>query len=228
MGLNVLKYFMECIYCGNKKLYQLKSGQLKCSSCKKKFSAKRIKKDLYIIECFSKDMSVKQTADTLDINYVSVKIRYELFRQLIANFLEDEYKDKTVIEYDEYIYLPRSKKKIKENIFDAQNFLTFNYDDKIYNLLMPSLNRYKDEFLDDGLDDIYFKEFSKFMMFNKISKIKKSDNLITQFWNYFESSILKYKGIKDENFFYYLKEIEFKFNYTEEEQKKILNEMMHR
>lgn len=216
---------MKCIYCNNKKLYQLKSEQLKCSNCKKKFSIKKIEKDLKIIECFCNDLNINETSKKLDINYVTVKKRYDLFRQLIASRLEDEFKDKTVIEYDEYIYLEKSKRDIKENIFDAQNFLTFHYDDKIYNLLMQNLNMYKNQFMDDGADEAYFKEFSKYMMFNKISKIQKKENLITKFWIFFEKSILKYKGVRHENFFYYLKEIEFKFNYEKGEQKEILTDL---
>ena len=214
---------MNCIYCNNKKLYELKSGQLKCSACKKKFSPKKIQRDFELIECFCKNMTANQSADYLGVNYLTVKTRFELFRSLITNFLEDAYQDKDVLEYDEYIYLYQSKKKVKENIFDAQNFLTFHYEDKIYNLLMPNLNRYKSEFLDSGAQEAHFKEFSKFMMLNKISKTQKRENLITKFWLFFEQEILKYKGIKNENFFYYLKEIEFKFNYTYEEQKKIIS-----
>lgn len=213
---------MDCIYCNNKKLYILKTGQLKCSACKKKFSPGKVQKELGIIRCFCDDRTANQTAKELSINYVTVQKRYELFRSLIANFLEDVYKDKSVTEYDEYIYLPQSKKKRKENIFDAQNFLTFHYDDKIYNLLMPNLKQYKNQFEDDGANEIYFKEFSKFIMMNKISKTQKKENIITRFWLYFEESILKYKGISDENFFSYLKEIEFKFNYDKEKQKIIL------
>ncbi len=136
--------------------------------------------------------------------------------------MENRYIGKEIIEYDEYIYLEKNKKKAKENIFDAQNFLTFYFDDKIYNLPLTDLNQYKKEFLNDGLDKAYFKEFSKNMMLNKIAKIQKIDNLITKFWLYFETEILKYKGIKRENFFYYLKEVEFKFNYTKDEQIEIL------
>ena len=77
---------------------------------------------------------------------------------------------------------------------------------------MPNLHKYKNQFLDNGANEAYFKEFSKFMMYNKISKLQKSQTIIVQFWQYFEESILKYKGISEENFFYYLKEIEFKFN----------------
>jgi hypothetical protein len=218
----MLKYFMKCIYCNCEKLYKIKSGQLKCSKCKKKFSPTKIQKDMDLIVCFCQNFPASQSAKKLGINYVTAKKKYDLFRKLIANYLELEYKDKNVIEYDEYIYLQKSKKTIKENIFDAQNFLTFHYTNKVYNLIMPNLKRYKNQFLDDDAAKAYFKEFSKYMMFNKISKTQRRDNIITKFWNFFEESILKYKGVDDKNFFYYLKEIEFKFNYSYEEQKKIL------
>ena len=103
--------------------------------------------------------------------------------------------------------------------------MTFNYEDKVYNLLMPRLHRYKNQFLDDGIEETYFKEFSRFMMLNKISKIQKKENIIASFWIFFEESIVKYKGINKENFFYYLKEIEFKFNYTKIEQLSILEKI---
>ncbi|MBU1659076.1 transposase [bacterium] len=217
---------MECIFCNNKKLYALETGQLKCSGCKKKFSPKKIKTDLALIACFCENLTVNKASEKLNLHYMSVKKRYELFRRLIAKHLEEEYKDKTVIEYDEYIYLEKSKKKVKENIFDAQNFLTFAYGNKVYNLLMPNLGRYKNQFLEDGASDAYFKEFSKFMMLNKISKTQKRENLITQFWLFFEQSLLKYKGVRDENFFYYLKEIEFKFNFSLKEQNSILRNLL--
>jgi len=219
---------MKCIYCKNEKLYKLKSEHLKCSKCKKKFSLKKVKTDLKLINFFCNNLTINQTKKELDINYLTIKKRYDLFRQLIASFLENEYKHKRVIEYNEYIYLPKSKKKIKENIFDAQNFLTFHYDNKVYNLLMPNLNRYKKQFIDDGAQEVYFKEFSKFMMFNKISKTKRRENLISRFWLFFEESILKYKGIRNDNFFYYLKEIEFKFNYTEDKQREILIKLLYK
>ena len=217
---------MKCIYCANEKLYKLKTSQVKCSKCKKKFNPKRVSRDLELIKLFCEGINANQAKEILQLNYITVKNRYHHFRQLIANFLEEQYTESNVIEYDEYIYLEKSKKKIKENIFDAQNFLTFHYENKIYNLLMPDLSVYKNQFLDDGADEAYFKEFSKFMMLNKISKTQKRENIITQFWIFFEEYIVKYKGIQSEYFFYYLKEAEFKFNYSQSEQEAFLRQLM--
>jgi hypothetical protein len=156
------------------------------------------------------------------MHYITIQKVYNKIRQNISIYLEKQYDQNKVVAYEEYLYIEKTKLQNKSNIFEAKNFITFEYNSKVFSLLMPSLSRYKEKFLDDDLDEIYYKEFSKFMMFNKISKLKREQTLIHQFWYFFEEKILKYKGIKDENFFYYLKEYEFKFNYTIQDQYKIL------
>ncbi|MDC0932681.1 transposase [Arcobacteraceae bacterium] len=222
----MLKYFMNCPYCHYHIIYTLNTTQKKCAKCLHKFSEKKILFEKKIINLFCENITVNQCAKNHSLNYVTVKKRYDKYRKLIASYLEEQYHNKQVIEYDEYIYLEQSKKQIKQNIFDAVNFMTFNYEDKVYNLLMPNLHKYKNQFLDDAIEESYFKKFSTFMLMNKISKIEKKENIIASFWIYFEESIVKYKGINNENFFYYLKEIEFKFNYSLKEQENILNTLV--
>ena len=207
---------MKCISCNHKKLYHLQTGQLKCASCKKKFSPKKLEQKSKIIECFCNDLTAYQTATTLDSNYQTIKKEYENIRKQITTFLEEEYENKKIIEYDEYLYLEKSKNS-KTDMFQAKNFLTFHYENKVYNLLMPTIDRYK---------EFAVKDFSRFMSLNKISNTNTKQTIIKSFWEFFELSILKYKGIKEENFFYYLKECEFKFNYKKEEQKEILQRLV--
>jgi len=213
---------MKCIYCKHNKLYTLSTNQVKCAKCKRKFSIKKIIQNQNIIQCFINNLTITQTKDKLNLNYQTIKNVYEKIRVDISIYLEKQYEQSKVLAYEEYVYIEKSKKNKKENIFDAKNFMCFEYNNKIFTLLMPSLSRYKEQFLNDGASDIYYKEFSKFLMFNKISKNKKEQTLIHQFLYYFEQEILKYKGVSDKNFFYYLKEIEFKFNFTKDEQEKIL------
>lgn len=218
---------MKCPYCNHSVTYKLKTGQEKCSRCARKFSALKILLEKKTINDFCEDKNIYETAKNLDVHYITIQKRFLKYRKYLVSYLEEQYTHYESKEYDEYVYLPKSKKKIKENIFDAQNFLTFCYDEtKVYNLLMPNLNRYKQQFKNDNLAEVYFKEFSSFMMFNKIAKIKKIDNTIVKFWIYFEESILQYKGIDKKNFFYYLKECEFKFNYSKKEQIEILENLV--
>ncbi len=202
----------NCPFCGATKLYRLSTGQLKCSKCKKKFSPKRLQRQEAIIECFCQGLSAHRCAQKLQLNYLTIQRHFYHFRQIIASFMELDFAAKrTTKAFDEYIYLPKSKRKDKRYIFDAFNFLTFNYDDKIYNLLLPDLARYKPAFLEDGLEDIYFKEFERFLRRSHIQS--SQDELIRSFWRYFESFITKYRGVNRQNFFYYLKEAEFRFSF---------------
>ena len=217
--------FMNCPACNNKTFYNLKDGRKKCKKCGARFSIKKIEIKQKLIECFCDDLSAYECSKRLSISYVKAKVFYDKTRKEIALFLERSFDQERVLEYDEYIYLEKSKRGDKRNIFDAFSFLTFEYDDKVYNVLLEDLSKFKTQFLLDGAEDAYYKEFSKNMMFNKISKLQKKDNLIVKFWDFFESSITKYKGIKRENFFYYLKECEFKFNYLKKEQIRIINKL---
>lgn len=216
---------MNCPYCNHNVTYTLATDQKKCALCKRKFSPKKIEKEILLIKYFCENYTANQAAKELGINYLTVKKRFELFRKLIANYLQDQYFPKDAVQYDEYVYLPKAKKKDKKNIFDAQNFLTFNYENKIYNILMPNLYKYKSHFLEDYPEDLYSNELYKFIRYNKIAKTQKMENIITDFWDYFEENIVKYKGIKNENFFYYLKEFEFKFNYSKEDALRILTRL---
>lgn len=69
----MLKSPMRCIYCYYEKLYELKSGQLKCAKCKKKFSPKKIQTDSKLIDYFCQNLSANQTSKELNISYVTVK-----------------------------------------------------------------------------------------------------------------------------------------------------------
>ena len=52
----------------------------------------------------------------------------------------------------------------------------------------------------------------KYLNFNKVAKLSKAQNTITEFWEYFETFILQYKGVSNEQFIFYLKEAEWRFN----------------
>jgi transposase len=208
----MVQFSMKCPFCNHNKLYLLKTKQLKCASCKKKFSIKKMEQQHKIIELFCDDFTAYQTAKTLLLNYQTVKNEYENLRKIIANFLENQFLNKNVQEYDEYLYLEKSKNS-KLEMLKAKNFLTFHYENSVYNLLMPEMNRY---------NNLEPKELSRFISLNKISKKDKKETIIQNFWEFFESSIVKYRGVKEKNFFYYLKEIEFKFNYKKEQQIQIL------
>ena len=46
-------------------------------------------------------------------------------------------------------------------------------------------------------------------------------------WKFLEKNLKKYKGVEEENFFFYLKECEFRFNYSKEEQLEIIENIYY-
>lgn len=218
-----MKEIRNCVYCHHP-LYSLRDGMVKCSACKKKYSPSRVLQIVELIGRFCEDENALSASASMDLSYTTVLKYYQKFRYLTAEYCEAQYDlyRTQQSEYEEYLYLEKSKRNRKEAIFDAHNFLTFSYGEKVYTILMPSLGIYKQQFLEDGLEGIYHKEFSKFMRTSKIIRIREHDNAIEKFWHYFEQFITSYKGVSHEHFPYYLKEAEFKFNTPPDRRKKIL------
>jgi len=187
---------------------------VKCSVCKKKYSPARINQIITLMDHFCKDENALTASKALHLSYATVLKYYQKFRHLAAEYCEKQYHLHRTSEsqYEEYLYIEKSKRHNKKAIFDSHNFLTFAYGEHVYTILMPSLGAYKQQFLEDNLEEVYTKEFSKFMRSSRIIKISEHDNAITRFWHYFENFIMSFKGVSSEFFPYYLKEAEFKFN----------------
>lgn len=224
-----MKEMHYCFYCHHP-IYRLRDGMVKCSVCKKKYSEKRINQIKRLIQLFSTDENALAASKILQISYVTVLKHYQQFRLLCAEHCESEYHKhrSTETQYEEYLYIEKSKRHDKTAIFDSHNFLTFGYKKYVYTLLMPSLGIFKQQFVEDNLEGIYYKEFSKFMRTSKIIKISEHDNVIEQFWHYFEQFITVFKGVSHEHFPYYLKEAEFKFNTPIEKRSEILENLYFR
>jgi len=213
----------ECLYCKHY-VYKTATNNLKCSYCKKKYSCARINKILFLMECFLRNISALEASKLYAVSYITAKNHYHDFRLLCATISEQEYEDirEKHVEYEEYFYIEKSKKNQTNALFDAYNFLTFDYEGYIYTILMPSLQKYKTQFLEDKIEGAYIDELRKFKRQSRIIKVSKHYNTIVKFWEFFEKNITVYKGISNEYFAYYLKEFEFKFNYSKEEALELL------
>lgn len=218
-------WLTRCLIC-NHSLYLLRDGRVKCSKCEKKLSLHKVNKVITLIQCFVENESALSVSKRLHIAYASVQKYYETFRLLAAHICEKEYEQKRSgsCEYEEYLYLESSKKLNRQAIFDAQNFITFDYDNHIYTLLLPSLHRYKQQMIQDNIHTPYIEAFKSFQRENKIVKVSKYFNNIVKFWDYLEHAIRPYKGVNAEKFAYFLKEFEFKYNHTKEDAKDLLTQ----
>ncbi len=218
-----------CPYC-HAPLYALADGMRKCSRCKKKVSPKKAAKVLNLITAFCQHATASETARQLGLSYVSVQRYFNDFRHLCAQICDDEYEARRHIacDYEEYHYLERAKRHRKNAVFDAQNFLTFDYDGHIYTIVMPSLHQYRQQFIDDALEPLYLAEFEKFKRQSRLIKLSSHHNNIVRFWEFFETAIVRYKGIGNERFPLFLKELEFKFNHAQAGQWQLLKEYYYR
>ena len=200
---------MKCIYCKHPYTYKLHNNQRKCSKCKRKFSPQKIERKERLRNLFAKGYNTRKTAIETGMHFATVQKYYEKFRREAALKSDELYQlnNHRVTGYDEYLYLPKSL-KIEENIDKLQHFITLSYDDKVYNLMMPTKQQYNF----NTQDEQEKKLLLKYLNFNKVSKLSKAQSTITQFWNYFEAFILQYKGVNDERFIFYLKEAEWRFN----------------
>lgn len=209
---------MKCKNCNNSTFYTLQNGFIKCKRCAKKYSLKKLQKDETIIKAFCDCKNALEVSKELKVNYRTIKDRYDEYRYKIAMYLEDVYNTsvKDYSEYEEFYYFKqKDKKKKKKSLYQAINIMGFYSNERVYTLLMPKLATNMFE-ADSGFD--------AYMNWYKIHSQNSYQTKLNIFWKFLEENLKKYKGINEENFFYYLKECEFRFNYDKEEQLRILIE----
>ena len=210
---------MKCQNCNNTTYYTLANDYIKCKICAKKYSLKKLQREEQIIIKFCENKNASEASKELLVNYKTVKDRYDLYRKQISIFLENEYNNsiKEYNEYEEFYYIKeREKKKKKKSLNQAINIMGFYSNEKVYTLLMPKIgNRAFD--IDNG--------FIQYLNWKKIHSQNSHKTKLNEFWFFLENNLKKYKGIEDDNFFFYLKESEFKFNYSQKEQIEILKEL---
>lgn len=212
-----------CPKCHNTELYTLSNGYKKCKTCQKKFSPKKIKIELEIIEAFCSNQTALKTAHRLDVNYRTVSNKYVLFRKLIASYLDELYtkSNSSSDSYEEHYYFTERQKKDKQkSLYDAINIIGFYREKRIYTLLMPPLQK--------SFDMKNDKEYERYLYWHKLQSQNAYKTPLHVFFAFMEQNLKKYKGIDKDNFFYYLKECEFKYNFLINEQIKILKDIYFR
>ena len=210
---------MICQNCNNTTFYTLANDYIKCKTCAKKYSLKKLQKDNLIIIQFCENKNALKISKELELNYKTVKDRFDIFRKKIALFLEHEYNNSIhdYNEYEEFYYIKeREKKKKKKSLSESINIMGFYSNKKVYTLLMPKIGRRAFD-IEDG--------FIQYLNWNKIHSLNSHQTNLNIFWKFLEDNLKKYKGVEEDNFFYYLKESEFKFNYKKDEQIEILRNL---
>ncbi|MDD3343696.1 MAG: hypothetical protein PHR87_08995 [Sulfurospirillaceae bacterium] len=210
-----------CIYCSSKKLYHVSPTQYRCALCKRTFSIKKQAQNNAILEAFIANESVHACSQALQINYLTVKKAYQKIRLGILDFIEQSYthQKNAFSQYDEYYFLPHTKKGNLDYFFDSIGILGMAYEHKIYTLLLPDQFSHLKHLSKDLIDMHYYAHY---LHNHKMAHFESFNTIIHQFWRFLENFMRHFKGVQKENFIYYLKEAEFKFNYEKDEQRTIL------
>ncbi|RXJ60847.1 hypothetical protein CRV04_02195 [Candidatus Marinarcus aquaticus] len=211
---------MNCPKCNMTHLYSLSNDYFKCASCKTKFSLKKQNMDCEVIHLFCSNINAQQSAQLLKVNYRTVANRYALFRKLIAKHAQEVYEQQIHTEnsYEEHYYFTqRQKNRKRKSLYEAVNIIGFYSNQTIFTLLMPKLSKSALQEHDDS--------FERYLSWHKLQSQNAYKTPLKVFWAYLEQNLKKYKGISEENFFYYLKECEFKYNYVLHQQIEILKNL---
>jgi len=215
----------QCIFCGATKLYQVSSTQYRCVTCKRTFSHEKQTKERHIIDSFIANQSAHACAKRLGLNYLTVTKTYQKLRLLLIEHSEALYEaqTQTFSQYDEYYFLPTYKRGKPKYLFDAIGILGMLYDKRIHTLLLPDQFAHLKNLEETSIEK---ETYARYLNQHKVAHYESFDNALVDFWHFLEGWMDHFKGIKKENFIYYLKEAEFKFNYDKEEQRLILRKMV--
>jgi transposase-like protein len=210
---------MICKHCKNDTFYQLQNDYIKCKSCTKKYSLKKLKTDENILIGFWQNKTALELSKDLNLNYKTIKARFDELRYKLSKFLEEEYFKipKDYSEYEEFYYFSKKQKLLNiKSLYEAVNIIGFYSNEKVYTLLMPNL-KHRRESKNEG--------FEEYLSWHKIYSKESYKTKLYDFWKFLEENLKKYKGVEYDRFFFYLKECEFKFNYEKEEQLEILRNL---
>src|SRR3989338_7959850 len=86
------RYFLgrKCVFCDKNRLYKLKDNRVKCKSCNKYYSLKKLRIDMTVLYYFYLEISARKTANELELNYKTIQDRFMQFRKKIAKYCNQE------------------------------------------------------------------------------------------------------------------------------------------
>lgn len=229
-----------CRFCGKYKLYKLKDKRIKCKSCGKYYSLKKLKKDLLILYYFYLEISARRAAKELNLQYKSVHKKFSQFRKKIADYCNQEAKKLNgELELDEsYFGGKRKGNRGRGAKNKAIVFGILERKGKIYTKIVENvsaeilMNEIKNKtnkgsvFYTDG-----FKSYASLEQFGKHNVIDHEKELVKNhnhingiegFWSFAKERFHKYHGISKNNYPLYIKEMEFRFNNRNENVFKLL------
>ncbi len=237
------KYFegKTCIFCNKYGLYKLKDKRVKCKHCQKKYSLQKLRKDLQILYYFYLEISARRAANELNLDYGVIHRKFMHFRKCVSNYCNNEArKFKGELELDEsYFGGKRRGNRGRGAKNKAIVFGILERKGKVYTVIVQDvsagtlMNEIKNKakkgsvFYTDGFKSyVDLKQYGKHNIIrhdkDKFADGKNHINGIEGFWSFAKERFHKYHGIDKQNYPFYLKEMEFRFNNRNENVYKLL------
>lgn len=241
----VLQPFTECPYCKGERIGKIRRGLYKCYHCRKEWSRRRgsrleqsrvpFQKVLLAIKLFELETSVRKAAKQLGLAYNTTYNLNNLIRQVIIPLTKENQRFSGEIEVDESYFGGRRKGKRGRGA--ANKIPVFGIlerggkvrvdvvedvkGDTLLSLTLKKVKRgsliYTDKFRSyDGLVSYGFKH-ERIDHGLKFANGKVYINGIEGFWSFAKERLMKYHGIDPGKFPLYLKELEVRYNYRNDD-----------
>lgn len=220
----------KCWFCGSYGLSRLADRRVKCSSCRKKYSLTKLRRDLKVLYYFYLEVSARKCARELGLNYRTVSRRYSNYRSAIASYSEQEFRKLNgSVEIDEAYFGGKRKGNRGRGAFNKQAVLgVLERNGSVYATVVPDVSaetlfRHIKRTTKKGsvfyTDD--FRSYKDLKHYGKHNRVKHAKtfgrgrthiNGIEGFWSFAKERFHKYHGINRRNYQLYVKEMEFRFN----------------
>jgi transposase len=237
----ILKTFENCPFCKSESIGKVRRNFYKCYGCRREWSIRKgsilegikipLSKFILAIKLFILEVPVNKAYKELGISYNTTHKIYQRIRKAIYDFVsrEDEVLSGEV-EADESYFGGKSRGKRGRGAMDkipVFGILERNGKVKVEivedvsaeTILRETIKKvkrgsiiYTDQFRSyDGLV-IYGFRHERIDKSVRFSNGRVYINGIEGFWSYAKERLLKFHGVSRENFVYYLKELEFRYN----------------
>lgn len=225
----------KCVFCGSFKVHRTGRGYVKCANCGKQKSAKRLRREIAIIQGFYQQVPAYRLAHDLGVDAKVVTRVYQRLREVLFHIAELEAAENKLsgeIELDEAYFGGRRKgKRGRGAAGKSVVFGLLERDGRVYTKAVEDVTAetlmahirartrkgsvyYTDAFRGYQSLQRYGKHHTVNHSKSFVDKKTKNHiNGIEGFWSFAKHILYNYRGVSKYHFPMYLKEIEFRYNH---------------
>ena|SRR3990170_5185700 len=226
----------KCVFCGKRKVCHTSRGYIKCLSCKRQKSLKRLRRELLVLLGFVEQRPAYQVAVEYGLSYQAVSRIFREIRILLYHQCELEGRKLSgKIEIDDAYFGGKRKGKRGRGAAGKSVVLgLLEREGKVYAKVVETLTaphlmgiiRRKTRKGSVYYTDT-FTSYNSLRQFGKHLQVNHNKTLVGRrnhhhingiegFWSYTKHKLYNYRGVSKSNFPLYLKEMEYRYNHRRE------------